>query len=104
MLTSSAFCMLFFFLKQSLSSIDRSPLAFQVERQRLSLEKGQPSNLVSISSGNIENWEESAMADASPRTDISTDVDTDDKNQRVMFLSPHLSICYFLHVLFFPSQ
>ncbi|KAB1225000.1 Transcription factor HBP-1b(c1) [Morella rubra] len=67
---------------KSLSSIDRSPLAFQVERQRLSLEKGQPSNLVSISSGNIENWEESAMADASPRTDISTDVDTDDKNQR----------------------
>ncbi|XP_052733572.1 transcription factor TGA2.2 isoform X5 [Vigna angularis] len=30
-------------------------------------------------SGN--NQEESAMADASPRTDISTDVDTDDKNQ-----------------------
>lgn len=32
------------------------------------------------------------MADASPRTDISTDVDTDDKNQRVcLFLS--LTLC-----------
>lgn len=56
--------------------------SFQVEHQRLSLEKGQPSSLVSVSSGNTENWEESNMADASPRTDISTDVDTDDKNQR----------------------
>lgn len=62
-----------------------------MERQRLPLEKGHPSNLVSVSSGNIENWEESAMADASPRTDISTDVETDDKNQRVMLcLTPLL--------------
>ncbi|CAB4268326.1 unnamed protein product [Prunus armeniaca] len=36
----------------------------------------------SVSSSDIENWEESTMADGSPRTDISTDVDTDDKNQR----------------------
>lgn len=27
------------------------------------------------------------MADASPRTDTSTDVDTDDKNQRVIFFA-----------------
>ncbi|KAG2671905.1 hypothetical protein I3843_13G013700 [Carya illinoinensis] len=67
---------------KSLSSVDINSSAFRVERQRLHLEKGQSSNLVSISSGHIENWEESAMADASPRTDISTDVDTDDKNNR----------------------
>lgn len=48
--------------------------------------KGQPSNFVSVpSSNNIENLGESSMADASPRTDISTD-DTDEKNQRVNLL------------------
>jgi len=36
------------------------------------------------------------MADASPRTDISTDVDTDDKNQPVMFL--YLMCCFPLTV------
>ncbi|KMZ62646.1 Transcription factor HBP-1b(c1) [Zostera marina] len=48
-------------------------------------EKGQqqPPNLVSLSSGavNYENWGESLMADTSPRTDTSTDLDPDDKNQ-----------------------
>lgn len=67
---------------KSPTSLDINPSTFRVERQRLPLERGHPSNLVSVSSGNIENWEESAMADASPRTDISTDVETDDKNQR----------------------
>ncbi|KAF5469847.1 hypothetical protein F2P56_010406 [Juglans regia] len=67
---------------KSPSSLDINPFAFQVEHQRLPLEKGQPSNQVSISSGHLENREEPAMADASPGTDISTDVDTDDKNQR----------------------
>ncbi|OWM78464.1 hypothetical protein CDL15_Pgr016188 [Punica granatum] len=46
-------------------------------------QKGQSLNLVSIPRSNIENWGESNMADASPRTDISTD-DTDDKNQRAI--------------------
>lgn len=58
-----------------------------MESQRLPPEKKQQLNLVSISSGNTENWGESNMADASPRTDISTDGDTDDKNPRVLFLS-----------------
>ncbi|XP_020583008.1 transcription factor TGA2.2-like isoform X1 [Phalaenopsis equestris] len=44
--------------------------------------KGQKTGPVSLSSGQLENWEESAMADNSPRTDTSTDVDTDDRNQR----------------------
>lgn len=39
----------------------------------------------------MENWEEPTMAD-SPRTDISADADTDDKNQRVFLLSPPLSL------------
>jgi len=36
--------------------------------------------------GDKEHQEEFAMADASPRTDISTDADTDDKNPQVKFL------------------
>ncbi|KAJ6704850.1 TRANSCRIPTION FACTOR TGA9 [Salix purpurea] len=52
------------------------------ETWRLPLEKVQQSNRVSIPSVNTENWGEADMADASPRTDISTDADTDDKNQR----------------------
>lgn len=43
----------------------------------------------------MENWEERAMAD-SPRTDISADADTDDKNQRVFLLSPPLSLTWVL--------
>uniref|UniRef100_A0A6N2K987 DOG1 domain-containing protein n=1 Tax=Salix viminalis TaxID=40686 RepID=A0A6N2K987_SALVM len=52
------------------------------ETWRLPLEKVQQSNRVSIPSVHTENWGEADMADASPRTDISTDADTDDKNQR----------------------
>ncbi|KAL5196243.1 Transcription factor TGAL1 [Glycine soja] len=61
------------------TSLNKNPLTSQTERQRLQLQKVQLSNLVS---GDTEHQEESAMADASPRTDISTDVDTDDKNPR----------------------
>ncbi|KAF8396256.1 hypothetical protein HHK36_017871 [Tetracentron sinense] len=66
----------------SLAFPDINPSTARVGSQRLPLQKGQQPNLVSISSGHFENWAESAMADASPRTDTSTDVDTDDKNQR----------------------
>ncbi|KAJ1432570.1 hypothetical protein SESBI_06535 [Sesbania bispinosa] len=62
------------------TSLDKSLLTNQIERQSLQLHKVQSSNPVTILSDNTENQEESAMADASPRTDISTDVDTDDKN------------------------
>ncbi|TKY50561.1 Transcription factor HBP-1b(c1) [Spatholobus suberectus] len=61
------------------TSLDKSPLTNQSERQSLQLQKVQSSNQVSV---DTEHQEESAMADASPRTDISTDVDTDDKNPR----------------------
>lgn len=53
--------------------------------------KKRSTNLVSLPSGNIEDWGKCNMADASPRTDISTD-DTDDKNQRVGLLSPSYSL------------
>ncbi|XP_027339863.1 transcription factor TGA2.2-like isoform X2 [Abrus precatorius] len=61
-------------------SHDKSPLTNQTVQQSLQLQKIQLSNLVS--GDTEEHHEESAMADASPRTDISTDVDTDDKNPR----------------------
>lgn len=47
--------------------------------------KDQRPNLVSLLSGHLENWGDSTMADSSPRTDTSTDVDTDEKNQGVNF-------------------
>ena len=52
----------------------------------LSLQNKPQPNLASTSGGHRENWGESTMAEASPRTDTSTD-DTDDKNQRVMSLA-----------------
>lgn len=66
------------------TSRDKSPLANQTEPHRLQLTKRQSSNPGSstVLSVHTENQEEFAMADASPRTDISTDGDTDDKNQR----------------------
>lgn len=59
----------------------------------MQLQKVQLSNLVS---GDTEHQEESAMADASPRTDISTDVDTDDKNPRVKLHFAFHAIFFFL--------
>ncbi|KAI4332958.1 hypothetical protein L6164_017823 [Bauhinia variegata] len=67
---------------QSPTLLDKGPLTNQVDSQRSQLQKLQPLNPITISGCNTENQDESAMADASPRTDISTDVDTDDKNQR----------------------
>ncbi|CAL0333644.1 unnamed protein product [Lupinus luteus] len=71
-------------LDKLLTSLDKNPLTNQTEPHRLQFqqEKVQSSNPVTILVGNTENQEEPAMADGSPRTDISTDADTDDKNQR----------------------
>ncbi|KAL2581626.1 hypothetical protein AAZV13_15G195000 [Glycine max] len=68
-------------LGQLPTSLEKSPLTNQIEPHRLRLQKVQSSNPGTILVGNTDNQEESAMADASPRTDISTDGDTDDKNQ-----------------------
>nr|ARE72424.1 bZIP transcription factor family protein [Gossypium hirsutum] len=77
------------FDRDLIGTSDKTPTSFtnypstnQVESPRLQLEKGQETNLVSIPSGNTENWGESNMADGSPKTDISTDADTDEKSQR----------------------
>ncbi|ERM98134.1 transcription factor TGA2.3 [Amborella trichopoda] len=69
-------------LSKPLVSPGVAPSLDRAGSQRLSSQKGQQPNLVSLSSGHLDNWAESTMADGSPRTDTSTDVDTDDKNQR----------------------
>ncbi|KAG2683608.1 hypothetical protein I3843_10G039900 [Carya illinoinensis] len=56
-------------------------IQFATLNKTLQLQKEPQANLVSTSGGHRENWGESTMAEASPRTDTSTD-DTDDKNQR----------------------
>lgn len=67
---------------KSLDSSDINPTSTtRVRPQKLPTERGQRQILVSLPSGHFENWGESRMADASPMTDTSTDVDTDDKNQ-----------------------
>lgn len=84
-----------------LPETDSNFIYYKSIRQRLQLEKGQQTNLVSISSGNTENWGESNMADASPRTDISTDADTDERNQMVCFISHLLFISHCCNLIIF---
>lgn len=60
----------------------------------LSLEKESHLNFASVSGGHRENWAESNMADASPRTDTSTD-EADDRHPQVNF-----STCVTLEHLF----
>lgn len=48
--------------------------------------------LVSMFGSQHENWEESNMADRSPMTDTSTDVDPDDQNRTVIYLTEEPSI------------
>ncbi|KAK4485530.1 hypothetical protein RD792_008172, partial [Penstemon davidsonii] len=50
--------------------------------QALQLQKGPQMNHVSTSGAQHENWGESNMAESSSRTDTSTDMDPEDKNQR----------------------
>ncbi|XP_008786824.2 transcription factor TGA2.3-like isoform X2 [Phoenix dactylifera] len=66
-----------------LPSADISSVSARLGPLTVPQQKGQQPNLVSSSGGHIENWGESTMADTSPRTDTSTDVDTDDKSQRL---------------------
>ncbi|XP_027349240.1 transcription factor TGA2.3-like isoform X4 [Abrus precatorius] len=57
-------------------------IQFGALNKALPLQKDSQPTLALTSAGHRENWGESNMADASPRTDTSTD-DTDDKNQIV---------------------
>lgn len=68
-------------LNKALATTETNLPAAIVVSQTLLHKEPQP-NLVSVSVGHRENWAETSMADASPRTDTSTD-DTDDKNQRL---------------------
>ncbi|KAG7962084.1 hypothetical protein I3843_09G048400 [Carya illinoinensis] len=54
-------------------------IQFATVNKTLQLQTEPQANLVSTFGGHRENWGESTMAEASPRTDTSTD-DTDDKN------------------------
>ncbi|RZS10004.1 hypothetical protein BHM03_00041144, partial [Ensete ventricosum] len=63
--------------------IDITPSAARVESLTSPQQKGYQPISVSFSSGQFENSKEFSMADASPRTDTSTDVDTDDKDKRL---------------------
>lgn len=51
--------------------------------QTVQLQKGPLQNLASVSGAQHVNWGESSMADSSSRTDTSTDMEPDDKDQRV---------------------
>ncbi|KAL6853801.1 hypothetical protein ACP4OV_019830 [Aristida adscensionis] len=87
-----------FHLKPNTQTINNDPLQFgsygkpislphinttaaRTNPQSLPQQTGAQPNLVPSATGNIENWGESAMADLSPRTDTSTDPDTDEQNQ-----------------------
>ncbi|PIA53822.1 hypothetical protein AQUCO_00900424v1 [Aquilegia coerulea] len=59
-----------------------TPPTAGVGSQRFPSQKQPQVDPVILSSGHIENWGESIMAEASPRTDTSTDVETEEKNQR----------------------
>ncbi|XP_027349238.1 transcription factor TGA2.3-like isoform X3 [Abrus precatorius] len=69
-------------LNKSIATSDINLSASITGSQALPLQKDSQPTLALTSAGHRENWGESNMADASPRTDTSTD-DTDDKNQIV---------------------
>ena len=73
-------------VSQPLGTSDINISAF-VGSQAFSFPKDSQTKLAiaSVSGSHRENWGESNMADASPRTETSTD-DTDDKNQEVISL------------------
>ncbi|KAK7396172.1 hypothetical protein VNO78_16986 [Psophocarpus tetragonolobus] len=69
-------------LNKSIATSDINLSAAITGSQILPLQqKDSQPTLASTSAGHRENWGETNMADASPRTDTSTD-DTEDKNQR----------------------
>ncbi|WOL04567.1 transcription factor TGA2.2-like [Canna indica] len=70
-------------LGKPVSSIGITTSTARVEPLALPSQNRHQSSLILLSSGQFEKWEESTMADGSPRTDTSTDGDTDDKNQRL---------------------
>ncbi|KAL0428465.1 UNVERIFIED_CONTAM: TGACG-sequence-specific DNA-binding protein TGA-2.1 [Sesamum latifolium] len=67
---------------KSLAATNGNISAAFLGSQAVQLQKGSDPNAVMASGAQHENWGESNMADSSSRTDTSTDVDPEDKNQR----------------------
>ncbi|XP_028557310.1 transcription factor TGA2.2-like isoform X4 [Dendrobium catenatum] len=65
------------------SSTDTAP-ATRISSVTFDQQKGKQTSLIPLSSDQFENWGDSTMADNSPRTDTSTDVDIDDRNDRTL--------------------
>lgn len=70
---------------QSRASTNANFSASFLGSRAVQVQKGSQPNLVSTSGVQHENWGESNMADSSSHTDTSTDMDPDDKNQRVIY-------------------
>ncbi|KAI7991652.1 TGACG-sequence-specific DNA-binding protein TGA-2.1 [Camellia lanceoleosa] len=68
---------------QSLASFNASLAAAVAGSHTVQLQNGQQPNLVSVSNNHRDNGRESNMEDASPQTNTSTDVDTDERNLRI---------------------
>ncbi|KAG8367826.1 hypothetical protein BUALT_Bualt16G0113000 [Buddleja alternifolia] len=69
-------------MNKSLASTNTNVFGTIPGSQSAQLQKGPRPNVVSVFGGQNENWGESNMADSSSNTDISTDMDPDDRNQR----------------------
>ncbi|XP_057817286.2 transcription factor TGA2.3 isoform X1 [Cryptomeria japonica] len=66
-----------------------APSVNTVESRHQSSHRGAQSNFVSPLNSRRDTWEDSVMADTSPRTDTSTDVDTDDKGNQKLDIVQH---------------
>ncbi|CAN6443310.1 unnamed protein product [Victoria cruziana] len=64
------------------SPSSNTPSTAAIGSHCLSAQRGRQASFGSSSSAQLDSWGESTMADTSPRTDTSTDIDPDEKNQR----------------------
>ncbi|ERM94038.1 hypothetical protein AMTRI_Chr04g250580 [Amborella trichopoda] len=71
-------------LNKQIDSSDIPSSTNRGELGRTSSLKGLQTNTGSLSNNQFDSWGDSGMADTSPRTDTSTDVDTDEKNQQFL--------------------
>lgn len=81
--SSSIFSFWYLILMQTYTSTNAIFSTALLGSQSVQMQKAPQPNLLSTSSGQHENWGESNMAESSSRTDTSTDLDPDDKNQKV---------------------
>lgn len=67
-------------LNTNLSSSEITSSTTRVDADQYTFQDGIVSITMSLPNSHFEHWGESGMVDASPQTDTSTDVDTDEKN------------------------